>query len=296
MIKYLKKSILTHLKKFEFLYILKGFLKYRRSYYFYFKKWYVAPSLRQSQILKSYVISNDLYKKRETGPNYFLNKISSDKPAILDIGGSMGYSALHYSRFLQKNGSGVCFSFEPISKNFSKMIFNFGHLSNIFFFRLGISNKTKILKFGLPDFFDNSHDFNSGLYTSKNVNSRFDIEECRVTSLDSFLDFINTKELMVEYIKIDIEGSEFEAINGSTKLLENYSPVIQMEYNPDANSKIELIKIINHLRPLHYFAYKIKSSEVENHGYEVFFIKNDSLNIFLKDNEFNNEFEPALVD
>ena len=45
-----------------------------------------------------------------------------------------------------------------------------------------------------------------------------------------------------------------------------------------------------------YFAYKIKSSEVENHGYEVFFIKNDSLNIFLKDNEFNNEFEPALVD
>ena len=283
MIKYLKKSILTHLKKFEFLYILKGFLKYRRSYYFYFKKWYVAPSLRQSQILKSYVISNDLYKKRETGPNYFLNKISSDKPAILDIGGSMGYSALHYSRFLQKNGSGVCFSFEPISKNFSKMIFNFGHLSNIFFFRLGISNKTKILKFGLPDFFDNSHDFNSGLYTSKNVNSRFDIEECRVTSLDSFLDFINTKELMVEYIKIDIEGSEFEAIYGST-------------YNPDANSKIELIKIINHLRPLHYFAYKIKSSEVENHGYEVFFIKNDSLNIFLKDNEFNNEFEPALVD
>ena len=161
------------LKKFHFLYIFKGFFKIHGVYYFYHKKWYVAPSLRQSQILKSYVTSNNLYLNREEAPNYFLNKIISTGSTILDIGGNLGYSALHYSRILEDVDSGVCFSFEPVSSNFSKMIFNFGHLKNIFFINFGISKNAKILKFGLPDFFDNSKEHNSGLYTSKMLTITF---------------------------------------------------------------------------------------------------------------------------
>ena len=288
------RQFFKFLKKFHFLYIFKGFFKLHGVFYFYYKKWYAAPSLRQSQILKSYVTSNNLYHQREGAPNYFLNKIRRNGSVILDIGGNLGYSALHYSRILEGIDSTVCFSFEPVSSNFSKMIFNFGHLKNIFFLNFGISEDAKILKFGLPDFFDNSDEHNSGLYTSKNVNSNFLTEECRVFSLDSFINFLNLENETIQYIKIDIEGSELEAICGASNVLENHNPVIQIEYNPNANSHDEFAKIINNLSSLKYYPYKTKSSFDESNGFEVFFIKNESLDSFRKEEDFNRLFEPAL--
>ena len=282
------------LKKFRSLYIFKGFFKLYGVYYFYHKKWYAAPSLRQSQILKSYVTSNNLYLQREEAPNYFLNKISRNGSVILDIGGNLGYSALHYSRILEDVDSGVCFSFEPVSRNFSKMIFNFGHLKNIFFINFGISKNAKILKFGLPDFFDNSKEHNSGLYTSKNVNNNFFTEECRVFSIDSFINFLNIENKTIQYIKIDIEGSELEAICGAKNVLESHNPVIQIEYNPSANSNNEFEDIVNTLSSAKYHSFKIKSSLDESNGFEVFFIKNESLEKFKKEKDFDKLFEQAF--
>ena len=195
---------------------------------------------------------------------------------------------------LEKNSSGICFSFEPVSSNFSKMIFNFGHIKNIFFLKFGISDNAKILKFGLPDFFDESDEHNSGLYTSKNVNSNFFAEECRVFSLDSFISFLNLEDERIQYIKIDIEGSELEALCGAKNLLENHNPVIQIEYNPNANSQDEFAKIINILSSSKYYPYKTKSLFDEPNGFEVFFIKNESLDSFRKEEDFNRLFEPVL--
>ena len=43
---------------------------------------------------------------------------------------------------------------------------------------------------------------------------------------DSFVNFLNLENKTIQYIKIDIEGSEFEAICGASNVLENDNPVI----------------------------------------------------------------------
>ncbi len=283
--------IIQKLKKFKFLYLLKGYIRIRNKYYFFSKKWYVSPSLRQAQILKSYVTKNKFYKQREEGPNYFLMEVISKNSVIFDIGGNLGYSALHYSRVLNVAGNGKCFSFEPVSKNFSDMIFNFGHIKNIFFFKFGISNKAENLKFGLPSFIDDNSEINTGLYTSKNLKDDDFIEECKVFSLDSFVDFINLGNKSIDYIKIDIEGAELNALIGAKNILSTHQPIIQIEYNKSATDKDNFKSIVENLFEYAYEPFKIKQNYLnEKTGYEVFFIKKNILEQLKKNKFFNDRF------
>lgn len=292
------RRLIKILSKFKILYLLKGYFKIRNKYYFIVKKkFYSAPSLRQAKILKGYVQKNKYYYQREQGPNFFLERIINQNSVILDIGGNLGYSALHYSRILESFGKGKCLSFEPVSSNFSDMVFNFGHLKNVMLFNFGISNEKEDLIFGMPEFSDNTNEINTGLYTSKNINKHNVVEQCKVVRLDDFLYFFYKEPCSIDYIKIDIEGAELNALQGAQKLLVTQSPIIQIEYNKSATDKEEFRNIVKYLKDLNYKPHKMTNSTFsEENGYEVFFLKNNTLEYLSEDRIFLNEFVALIND
>lgn len=280
------------IKKIPFIYLSKGYIRFRGKYYFFYKKWFASPSLRQAKVLKSYVTQNKHYKKREVSSSYFLSKIKSSNPIILDIGANLGYSAYHYSKFLKSVGKGSCLSFEPVSNNFSDLIFNFGHVINIFFFRLGLGNETKKIIIGIPSSTNLSDEINTGLYSSKNIHKDGFQEECHVVTVDSILKTFseNQTDLNLEYIKIDVEGSELDVVKGAKATLLLHNPVVQIEYNTRANDENNFKDILNNFKHLNYHPY-IESGTITKNGYEVYFISSEVLDNYNKDNFFLSKFE-----
>ena len=85
--------------------------------------------------------------------------------------------------------------------------------------------------------------------------------------------FIKTKKLdsynfNPSFIKIDIEGHEYECVLGSLKTIKKYKPIVMVEYNRKICNKIyKLLKKMNYLK----FFYDKKNNLIKKHNREDVF-------------------------
>lgn len=167
------------------------------------------------------------YEKPEIS---FINKILSEGDVFIDIGANIGLFTINASRTVGKKGTVI--SFEAFSSNFFKLKkhVEINHLTNVNLEHLAISDTEKTLEIYL-----NNKDQNLGMASS--YLEYFDtIEKIKATSLD-----IYTKEKALEkinFIKIDIEGGEYDALSGMKNVLMNYKPILLIEINRETLSKI----------------------------------------------------------
>jgi FkbM family methyltransferase len=61
-------------------------------------------------------------------------------------------------------------------------------------------------------------------------------EEIEITTLDEIVDRLGLER--VDYVKLDIEGSEFDALEGGRTMLEQFRPVVQFEQQPRAAERL----------------------------------------------------------
>ena len=87
-------------------------------------------------------------------------------------------------------------------------------------------------------------EFFNKLFNFKKINIRS--EKIKLLKLD---DFIKHK---VDFVKIDIEGHEYQALQGMRKILKKYMPKLIIETNSFAQKKNLLKKIFNFLSQLNY--------------------------------------------
>lgn len=126
---------------------------------------------------------------------------------VLDIGANIGFYATILSNMVGENGKVHCF--EPDTKNFSHLKNVTKNRANIVINNKAVSSKTETLK----------------IYTSKNLNvdhrtykpEEYD-EEISIEAV-SIDDYLGTNQ-KVDFIKIDIQGFEMQAIQGMAKILE----------------------------------------------------------------------------
>ncbi len=125
---------------------------------------------------------------------------------VLDIGANIGFYATILSDIVGKKGKVFCF--EPDIKNFEHLKKATKKHLNIFINNLAVGSKTEILK----------------IYTSKSLNvdhrtykpDVYDKEiDIRAVSIDDFL----PKDSRVDFIKIDIQGFEMQALKGMINTL-----------------------------------------------------------------------------
>ncbi|PBQ34074.1 hypothetical protein CNR22_20595 [Sphingobacteriaceae bacterium] len=184
--------LLKKIKKMSFSIKLGNFL-YKNAFALY-KPLYTSFKNRQDafeiQLLEKYVQRGDV---------------------VLDIGANIGYYALILAKLVGEKGRVHCF--EPDKKNFSHLenaTLNYG---NILINNLAAGPKTETLK----------------IYTSKNLNvdhrtykpEEFDQElEIEAVSMDDYWVKKDPAEAgRVDFIKMDIQGFEMQAIQGMKSIL-----------------------------------------------------------------------------
>jgi len=142
---------------------------------------------------------------------------------VIDIGANIGLYTLPISKFVQENGK--VFAFEPHPKNFEILQKNvtINNIKNIILENKAVSNHNGNAK--LFASWVKNDDGTCKLFRIKGQPS--DFTDTTVVSLDNYF---HNKELIdkISFVKIDVEGVEFDVLKGMEKILQT-------------NSKIQLI-------------------------------------------------------
>jgi FkbM family methyltransferase len=157
---------------------------------------------------------------------------------VIDVGANYAYYVERLSRLV--GDSGRVYAYEPIpfTHDVCKMIVNKLNLKNVSLYNLGVADKNDTVDFSVPklDFggisAGQSHiaDRNNAEIkgTEYYMFNDYEIVSCQIVSLDDHLK--NLKK--VSFVKIDIEGAEFFALQGMRQLLDRFKPAILVEIQP----------------------------------------------------------------
>jgi len=181
-------------------------------------------------LLRAYGYNNCCHPDK-TGEGNFIRNLSTFNPKFcIDIGANIG----NYSELLLKNTEAVIFAFEPLKQSFESLKkLEKKYQGRFFPFNLGLGESKQKRKFyysldhsEIASFCDDINEIDYvGQYNKSSS----------ILQIDTLDNFFSKKSLEFEHIdliKIDVEGLEYEILQGSTKVLQRFSPkFIQIEFN-----------------------------------------------------------------
>ena len=131
---------------------------------------------------------------------------------VYDIGANVGYFSLLASVLTGKDGQ--VYAFEPLPRNihFLRRHIEINHLENVEVIEGAVSDQTGQAFFDL------------GASTSMGHLAQAGEIQVEMVSLDEMLDKGDLRP--PDYIKLDVEGAEYQALSGARKMLERYHPVL----------------------------------------------------------------------
>lgn len=149
----------------------------------------------------------------------------SETSIVLDIGANIGLHSIYLSGLAK---DGCILAFEPSLATFSFLLINTANISNIVPINLAVSDEGKI-----ADFFHTSDNAYSSLIDTKRkeVISVTKVPCMRVDDVVSGLQLNR-----VDFVKIDVEGLEFEVLKGMVEVMTKHQPVIFCEIYRGKNS------------------------------------------------------------
>jgi FkbM family methyltransferase len=167
-----------------------------------------------------------------------------DNPLIIDCGSNIGLSILYF-KYRYPNSKII--AFEPDIENFQRLIKNLSifNLQNVNPLNFGVWNENKLLKF----------------YPDGNLGGTIKERESNHLALNVQASFVRLKDYITEeidFLKIDIEGAEYEVLKDIKDNLNKVNNLF-LEYHAYANQKQNLQDILSWLSDAG-FRYHIKSA------------------------------------
>ena len=214
-------SIKYNLKIFYkiFFNLFKYFLKKRIILNFIKYKFIANPEKKE---LSRWMIRN-IKIWDESIINIIIKNIKDNNSTFIDVGCNYGAYSIPVAKI--KNEINV-YCFDPSQSSLDKLTDNIqlNKIKNIKKFKIGIGDKEKIVFFD-----DNLKNYkNSGSYR---INSNEIGTKIKINSIDNLIEkkIINPKKNI--YIKLDIEGYEFFALQGLIKTLKKYNVIVFFEFS-----------------------------------------------------------------
>jgi FkbM family methyltransferase len=192
----------------------------------------------------------------------FATKISEGM-TVLDLGGNIGFYTLFARSIVGPSGKVI--SFEPFPKNVSliKASVKENSFDNVLIVKAAVSNKVgKAFLFLSPDYNSEHSLLDLGFNYSDDWDSPKKIP-VNVTTVDDYLKK-NEKKLKVDFIKMDIEGAEYFALEGMQQtILQNDKLTILSEFWPEGftKNKIHPLQFLTKLEELGFSIQHIDSLE-----------------------------------
>ena len=191
--------------------------------------------------------------KYEEAELLFIQSSLQKGDVFIDIGTNIGLHSLFSSKLVGEKG--IVVSFEPFSKNFTAFKKNIllNKSLNIIPENIAISNTEKSI-----EIFYNSEESNLGMASSY-LTEHSDSETIKAVSLDSYLR--DNPLQKINFIKIDIEGGEYNALLGMKNTLTTFYPtlLIEMLENNEVNQPNNNENITNYLEKIGYKKYYINN-------------------------------------
>ncbi|MDR1125622.1 MAG: FkbM family methyltransferase [Deltaproteobacteria bacterium] len=163
---------------------------------------------------------------------------------VLDCGAFTGNTSLYFSR--KAGESGVVYAFEPIPENFAKLRANLKGTANIKPVKAAVSDKSGLT--GFVALGEGSYRHAAGAVT------------VRALSLDEFVH--SGKLERVDFIKMDIEGSEEDALRGAAFTIRRHRPRMAISAYHKTTDILLLPALINDLAPGYSFALRHGSNTI----------------------------------
>lgn len=172
---------------------------------------------------------------------FLLNKKIINKN-IVDVGSWIGDNTIPWAL----NTNNIVYSIDPCKENcdYINKVCQYNNINNVKTINIAISNKKCTLqsrgKLQMCSF----------VYNNK---PHHPIIKSEATSLDNLMSIIKD----IDYIHIDIEGMEYQALSGGLKLIELYQPIISYEQHINTFDKTNKYKIKELLNNNNYITYMI---------------------------------------
>lgn len=155
---------------------------------------------------------------------------------VIDAGAYRGDTALYFAPKVGKQG--MVYAFEPDVKNYVwlKNNIQLNGLTNIKAIKAGVGLKNTVAQ---------QVGIGSGVNLESRENFNKKVIEVKVYSIDSFI--LENKINRVDFIKMDVEGWELDALRGAEGCLKNYKPklAICVYHKPE-----DLLNIANYLKTI----------------------------------------------
>jgi FkbM family methyltransferase len=153
----------------------------------------------------------------------FLKSLNLEGRVAADIGACIGYYSLLLSK--QVGGAGQVFAFEPEARNYLLLEKNIA------------ANKARNVTAVQTAVGDNNGETYLHISTSPGqhqvADNPFGAERVPIVSFDEFIKNRKVPYEKLAYVKIDVEGNEYEVLNGMRAIIQHSNDlVIQFEYAP----------------------------------------------------------------
>lgn len=166
-------------------------------------------------------ISSIIYLNREYEPELTRKVLENVKPGqtFIDVGAHIGYFSLLASKLVGETGQ--VHSFEPSKEIFKVLKENKTENMSISQFAVFSETKQRL-----------HHDFGLRFSAYNTIRASWVArkpEDRYLVYAVSLDDYVATNELKPDFIKIDAEGSEFDILQGATKMIDKFHPMITTE-------------------------------------------------------------------
>lgn len=148
---------------------------------------------------------------------------------VFDLGANNGIHSLLFSKLVGENGKVV--AFEPLEDNVKEIEKNcsLNNISNIQIVRAAVGKENGMLTFHLGLHSKQGSLLGIGRESGKEL-------KVKVVTLDSF---ISEHKLKPDFLKIDIEGAESDALMGFSGTISSIQPMLFIElHNPEQDKKV----------------------------------------------------------
>lgn len=181
-----------------------------------------------------------VHKKREFFSTDFFKVIIKNGMNIIDIGSNIGYYALLESRLISE---GHVYAIEPVPENFYLLNKNIriNNFKNITTFNFAIGDLNGSIEMFIYD------RCNWSSVKPNPEGSLLKTIKVPIVTLDKFLELYSIRN--PHFIRMDVEGYEFNILKGAQKTLKNVKPlIICIEMHPHLMSENETKECLNLLK------------------------------------------------
>ena len=214
--------------------------------------------------------------------NILLSKFINNKDTIIDVGANIGTQTLSFSEKVGNKGKVLAFEPQNIISQCLQTNLTLNDITNVEVYTMGISDRNGWGRINDEEF---SKD---GRYGEAGIQEKG--TRIKIIKLD------NLELEKCDLIKIDIEGHEWNAINGGKKFIAKHKPIVYLEAKKTVGTKKYLKWFIeNGWKCYWHFAWWYRPNNFKNNTNYQFRGHGDMNVLAVPENKLQPNFLPEII-